>query len=483
MSFYEDVNIANPIAAFGGVNVINETPKVQIKATYGFMDNVESFVSTTAGGTVDTTPAGFECSTGTTVGGFAVIRSKRPIIYRPGQGLLGRISTIFGTPAALSTQQAGMFSVQDSLSFGYDGLDFGILHKFGGAVEIQRLTVTGAAGGSENATVTVNGTGYTVPLTSGTVQHNAYEINVSLNSQIADWTFTQNDDTVEGLAQIDLDLVGAFTFSSATATGTWAELQAGNVSTENWTPQANWDAQPYSGFDPALNNVYQIDTQFLGYGNPAFYIANATTRAFEKVHTVKYLNTTTAETNLKNPSLNVGWVAASLGSTTDITMYGGSAALFTQGKDELLTTPKSISNTKTIGTSELSILTIRDRYIFGGAQSKAEIIPNALTVGNEGNKIAIIRLVKNAVLGNETNYQYVDEQFSVAEFDTAGTTVSNGAELGIIQVAPGGGIELNLREFLGDSALEPGDTLTISAIFLSGAAADIGVSINWLPNI
>lgn len=52
---------------------------------------------------------------------------------------------------------------------------------------------TGAASGSENATIILNDVEYTVPLTTGTTAHNAYEIATYLTANATGWNFFQND--------------------------------------------------------------------------------------------------------------------------------------------------------------------------------------------------------------------------------------------------------------------------------------------------
>lgn len=91
---------------------------------------------------------------------------------------------------------AGAATASDVIAFGYEGAEFGVFYTHNGAVVVYELQVTGAAAGAENATVTINGTGYTVPLTAGTVELNAYEIATSLNAQVPVYNFSQNGDTV-----------------------------------------------------------------------------------------------------------------------------------------------------------------------------------------------------------------------------------------------------------------------------------------------
>jgi hypothetical protein len=480
MSFVENIKIIGPLTAFGRVDVSEDTPKIQFHSVYGIPNTAESF--TQLGGTVGTDAQGFFCSTGTTNSAFAVIRSKNSIIYKPGEGAILTISAIFDTPVADSRQRAGAFSVTDAAMFSYEETgDFGVYYQHSGALEIQTLTITTPAGGGENATITLDGTPYTVALTAGTVQHNAFEITEDLNVQAAGiWQFSQNDDQVIAIALIDEDKIGSFAFSSATAVAAWVETRAGVTSTKTAIIQANWDNQPVFDFDPTFRNVYAIQYQYLGYGDIKFFIAIPGTNAeiFQLVHTVENLNTP-GNLNFSNPSMNAGWLASSEGSTTDVTIHGGSIGYFVQGKNMILSDAQSESNEKTIGTTETNIISIRNRQVFGGKQSKAEIVPFVLSIGHEGNKLLKVRLIRNATLGGEPNWQYVDENASIAEFDTSGTTISGGIEVRATQVRVNGDKELSLTGLI---ALAINETLTVTGRYVSGAAAAVDATLTWKEN-
>lgn len=478
MSNAEVTRIIDPTTAFGRVAVSEDTPIIQISSIYGIPDTVETFEALS--GTTGVDEKGFFCSTGTTLASFAVLRSEKNIIYRAGQGAINEISAIFDTPVAGSIQRAGLFSVTDAAQFSFEGTDFGVFYQHSGAVEIQTLTFTTGASGGENATITIDGTGYTVPLTSGTTQHNAFEATVSLSSQVIGWTFTQNDADVISIAQIDENKVGAFSFSAATAVASWTETRAGATSTKVHITEDNWSSPPDFSLDPTLRNVYRIEYQYLGYGDIKYSVLVPGESRFQEVHTIQNANTV-GNLNFSNPSMNTGWVASSTSSTSDVTIHGGSSGIFVQGKNRILTNTRSEDNEKSIGTTETNIITIRNRQVFGDVQSKAELVPLWLSVGHENNKILTISIVKNAILGGETNYQYVDETHSIAEFDTAGTTITNGEMLGSFKVSANGDKDIDLLSLVNIS-LAPTETITITGQYQSGAGAVVGASITWLQN-
>ena len=192
--------------AFGSLSVSQSRPEVQIEAVYGLRDKTDIETFSATGGSVAAEDTGtgteFKCSTGTSVGAYGIIRSRRSTAYRAGQGMLLRWTARFSEPVALGLQRAGGINAENELSFGYQGTDFGIFKRANGGLEIQTLTVTAGASGSETATITLDGTAYTVSLTSGTAAHNAYEIaNDSDFATGSAWIALQNGDTVTFLAQ------------------------------------------------------------------------------------------------------------------------------------------------------------------------------------------------------------------------------------------------------------------------------------------
>lgn len=483
-----DPNLDNgPLTAFGERLVAQEVPIEQLTFQYGLGDKVETFTATGGAATTNSTSE-VECSTGTSSGGYGVARTKRAMIYRAGQGASCSFTARFTSPVALSLQSAGMFSATDAAMFGYNGTDFGVLYRYGGKLESRSLQITGAAGGSENATVTIDGTGHTIALTTGTVQHNAFEVVTWLNANVTGWLFTANDDTIVMHATAVGPKAGAFTFSSDTATGTFSTILVGVVNTEEWTNQDRWNRNPLtsnfhpSGLDPTKGNVYKIDFRFLGYGGIDFYILDPQTGLWEMVHQVVYANLNTSPI-FDNPSLKGGWVSASLGSTTALKTHGASLLIANQGKRVLREEAHGLDNTKSIGTTLTNIITLRNRIIMGNKPNLTEIDPLLLTVSTESSKITIIEVYKNATIDGEPNFQYVSESDNITEYDTAGTTYtgSDGKLIASTNTVAGAPAVLDLEAL--KVYMIPSDTLTVLAKVTSGAASNITASINWQEDI
>lgn len=465
--------VPNPLTSFGELSVAEPSPIVQIIGQNGFTSKTQVISATTGTSTIENSE--FKVTTGTNAGGFAAILTTRSLAYKPGQGATARFSARFSAGAVNSQQLAGLQSASDGFNFGFVDDEFGVLRRHGGNAIIQELQVTTAATGSESATVTVEGTGHTVPLTAGTVQHNAEEIAESLEAQVVNWDFSAVDDTVVANSVIAQPALGAFAFSSATAVAAWTEIAAGVTPTLDFTAQTDWNFNKIPSLDPTKGNVYQVSFQYLGYGGISFFVEDPATTELVLVHRIMYANSAT-EPSVTNPIFGLGWTAANLGNTTDIVIHGASAGGFIEGEVVATESARSLqNNVLAVGVTETPLLSIRNRNVKGTRRNLSEILPLVASASTDGNKGAIIELVLNGTL-TDAVFQYVDKDNSITEIDTAATAITGGTSIAFI-VPPDGFNNLDLKEL--DSVLLPGDTLTLTGRMPSGAAADILATMIW----
>lgn len=459
---------------FGDRLVSRITPLVQLNGAY----SETSKLGTTLSGTG--TAAGIDsgllyCSSGTTSSGVGAVYSFQLASYHPGQCLIGRYSAIFDTPSASSYQFAGISTALNGFWFGYNGNNFGIVHRKDGAVEIRTLTVTTPAGSNQTATITINGTAYSVPLTIGTAAYNAREIAESLKTQTSLYRFTQNGSTVTIRSIFAAPAAGVWSFSSSTAVASFSTVKNGVTPNDTWYYQANWNGVVPTGFDPTKGNVYQIQMQYLGFGNIHFFIEDSATSKMVRVHTIRYSNNFTTP-SVSVPSFRIGYVAANVGNTTSKTVKGGSCAIFLEG-EELYNKPKSISNTKAgISTTDTNIITIRNRETYTDKVNLVNIKPEKIYGYTDSTKGVVITVLINATLGGTYNYSYVSQNASVAEYDTAATTVTGGTSVATFLLG-NGTTSFDLSDFI--RTLNPSETLTIAARIQSGPASEVGVSVVW----
>ena len=476
------VDLVKPIfskTAFGELSVAQPTPVVQMAANYGIGDKAFSF--TIGAGTVLAEDSLFKCNTTASTGSFASILTNKQLIYRPGQGALARLTALFTTGIVGNQQIAGLITATDSLAFGYQGADFGIFYSHSGKVELQTLTVTAPAGGAENATVTINGTAYIVPLTVGSVQDNAYEIAESLSAQVPMFEFSSNDDTVVTAPVLSGPAIGAYTFTSATATGAFVQDVAGVATTDEFIIQSSWNRDVFASLDPAKGNVYQIRFQYLGFGGISFYIENPVTTEFDLVHVIEYANEHVV-TSVTNPSFRIGWATTNTTNATAIEVSGASVGGFVEGNIVLTEDPRSL-DAEVIGVgsaAQINMITIRNRIVFGVQRNRAPIIAINVTGFTESSKGAILRVIKNATISGDLDYQYIDKDLSITEFTKDNGLVVGGSVIRSVAVSTAG-VEIDLTAL--DVDLLPGDTLTVSMRTISGAASDAAVTISFREDL
>ena len=392
--------------------------------------------------------------------------------FRPGQGEKDLFTARFSEGQAGSEQFAGAINANSGGGWGYNGTEFGILLRFGGAIVIQELTITGSAGGSENATVAIDGTGYTVPLTSGSVQHNAAEIADSLTAQVPLWFFEQIDDQVIVTSLVSAPATGAFTFSSATAVGAFAEVAAGVLPTDLWTPQASWNGEPMPELNPSLINNYKI--QF-GPSVGFFSIFSAVTNEYVLVHTINE-NNTSPGVLIENPTFGHSWYALNRAGTTNVITEGSFAGLYREGKDTITKGTDSIHGEVSTGTTELPIFSIKSRGSINGVINEASAIITAIQVATDSTKPIIATLTIGGTLTG-ANWQYIDENNSTLLLDESATAVTGGKHLSIT------GFEVINSGDL-DSELRRGDIFTLSVNVASGGgAADFSGVITYLEDL
>lgn len=465
-----------PLTAYDELLTSESTPVMQVTAHYGLLDDV---LPVNLGGTTSTANSNFICSTGTGANNVSAIVTAREIQYRAGQGIRCMISALFTQGVANSTQQAGFITSESSFAFGYNGVDFGILHSRDGNLENQELTLTTGASGSENATIDIDGNPYTVPLTPGTTQHNAYEIATYLDANVPGYNFTSVQSVVYALAQLPDFGGGAFTFSSATAVGAWVQIQSGVLATETWINQVDWNGDPVT-IDPTLGNVYQIQAQYLGYGGIFFWVKDPSTSRFVLVHTLHYESTDTVP-SVSNPIFRIGWATRNAGNTTDVQIKGASAGAFTEGMVHYDGRPKGICTANlAVSTSFENVLAFRNRLTFNNEANRAEIIPLFLSLSTDTTKVAVFEILENPTVSGSLVFESYGAN-SLMETAEDNVLITGGDVLTCFDVSATGALLVDIDKVI--EAMLPGVTYSIAAKVTSGAASEMDAALTWKEDL
>lgn len=468
--------------AFGETAVAELTPTIQIQFPYSI--NPAILKTLNNGGTSSIENSMAKMSTGAAANQTAEINTLESIQYHPGQGTLNRFTGLFTTGVAGSEQVIGIGNAEDAIAFGYNGADFGILHRKGGSVVVQELDITTFSTTAENVTVTLDGDTASVPVT---VVTDIYET----AQEIADFDYSgigrgwdahsEGDGKIKFISYDSEVKAGAFTLTATTAVGTFSELVAGVDPTDVWHLQTDWNGDKADGtgvlpiLDPTKGNVYEIRYQWLGFGPIYCYIENPVTGAYIVVHTMRYANANTIP-SLNNPTLPLFMRAQNTSNTTDIIVRSASMAAFTEGK---------VSNThfhrgfdidySKSGTAEVPIFTIHNKDVFFGKRNRIRVKLILLVANANANKSSTIRVRKDSILSG-ASYTDIETSVSVVEVDSSSTVVTNGSrQLGI---GMGRTSEILLDLENKSYILDPGDKFTVT-IQPQNVATEGTISVNW----
>ena len=475
-------NDSNTYSAFGELITSHKTPIVQIANKYQIdpanLNDLELFEAT--GGSADNSGNLFRCQTGTSVGGYGVLRSTETLNYRAGQGVECLFTASFTTGIALSLQFGGMFNISDTLAFGYDGADFSCLHSYGGVAEVQMITVTVTGAGT--CTVTLDGTASSgITVTSSNVQTNAEEIRAGLEADAlaSSWRFEQVDDQVFCISKSVGDKTGTMSISGG-VTANIVEKTTGVSQTDGHIAQSSWNVTtaPFVGFDPTQLNVYKIQFGYLGVANINYSIYNPLTGKFVLVHQIEWANANNT-THVSTPNFKIGWTSASLGASgTNLIVLGASGSIFLEGDEVLKNNTFADSNSVTgVGTTNTAILTIKNRIVYGDRFNLGKAFPISVSVDNDHTKGLIVDLYRDSTVGGTQNYQYEDEFNSIIIVDKTGTTLTTGTLIESFTVEKGSDTIIDLTSL--KTELLPEQTFTIAARTISGTGAIVTGSLTW----
>ena len=477
-----EVAVHGPRLPFGSIDVAELYPIFQHDAVYGIL--ASEIVETNSGGTTTGTSNLFNASTSnTTAGSFATIQSRKRLRYRPGQGVVARFTALFTSGTSNAIQIAGVGSAESGYYFGYNGTSFGILWVTGGVREVQTLTVSAGAGGAETLTIKLDGTEFSVPVTTGSATATA---NTIAAFTFTGWRAEARGSTVVFLANAVGDKTGTFTMSSTgTAAGTFAQTLQGAASTDTWIPQADWNGDKLNGtgasgatIDPTNGNVYQIDIQYLGFGSVAFKVeiaAPGNNADFVTVHTIQNPNTRKAVTT-SQPSFPFTMSAYNTGTANGTcSVKSGSFAGFVSGV-RVLNGPRSsfVNSVTSTTTTFVPLFSVRNDSVYASrANQSVAYLLSISGAARSTNGITTFYLLKNCTLSAGTPNWTQYATGSVFYWDTAATacTFTNDQLLWSSSVSEAGQFAF---DFSDDIELQPGEILTLAVRSVTQTAVCVG---------
>jgi hypothetical protein len=463
--------------SFGETSTAPITPIVQISAQYGKEDDLNIINSGGGGYAIENSL--YKVSSGTNPIGLSSLNAKRQAVYKPGQGLIGRLSAVFDEPKPLTLQAAGLITSEDSLAFGYLGVDFGIIRAFGGVVEAQELTIT--TSGSGTLTLVVNSIGYDIPLTAGTTQHNAWEIAEYFRVNPAEnYLITSNDNTVFFMNRTP-GPQGVFTFTGGGAfVGSFTQVASGVDVSLEFIPQSTWSEDLASWLDPQSGNVYEIKFSYLGFSSIEFYIKNPATNINTLVHIYDYSGK--KDPIVRNPTFRIGWVARNLGSTESVTVSGASAMSANEGvvvNDNQTRAVEALDIT--VGSTLTNLISIRNRFHYGGIINRASIKPTLLSFATDDTRGAIFSIIASPEFDDDMDYRYLDRTNSIVEVAYDNAQITGGRVVASFNVSRNAPLNLASADFA--TVLEPDQVFSVAAKVKTGAGEEMDATVVFLEDL
>lgn len=401
-------SIAGQVSAFGEPLAISPTAVIQLDAIYGTTSDVIQTYNNGTGSSSGSNNQIFRVESGTTQGGYGVLRSKRFMRYRPGQGIVTRFTAAFTQGVAGSLQFAGLANQENRVAFGYDGDRFGVCRSTGGKAHITLLTMTVAPNATQTATITLNGVPYTVTL-GNTSADVAMQTIVNRAGGYSGWLTQQTDGASLWLAPILGPQNGTFSFTSTgNAQATFSTKQVGINQTDYWTYQEDWNIDKMDGsnkidtnpsgmtLDHTKLNVYQINMRWLGAGVISYAMEDQASGTLVYVHKEHYVNQHSTPHTL-NPSFKITYAAYNITSTTNMTVIGASMYGAIEGTifQNELTRGFGLSKSNLAQNQLHHLLTIKN-----------SVVTNGLADANNGNYIlntkeAIVKSLSVSIQGQD----------------------------------------------------------------------------------
>lgn len=476
-------------SAFGELSSAQPTPLVQVQFPY----NINSrLIETRANnGTVTQVTGRVKVSTGAAANQTAMVLTRDALHYAPGQGGLVRFTTVYTTGVTNSTQLHGVGDAGDGYFFGYNGTAFGVLRRTGGRSEIRTLTISTASSDADSITITLDGDTKAVTVTNTANKTlTANEIAAADYSDTGTgWRTFVDDDTVIFVSYDTETHTGTYELTDATsAAGTFAQTVASVAVTDIWVAQTSWSDDKMDGtgpsgmtLDPTKGNVYQIQYQWLGFGQIRFFVEHDTDGEFELVHTIDYANANT-DPSILIPTLPLHMMVRNTSNTSDLVMFSSSMAGFIEGRETKIWPVRhsfAAEDTDVDEVTEQPVASIRNDIVYQSRENRTRIWVRFVEVGTSaGNKPVKIRIDIDSTLTSSA-FAVVDSDDSVVSTDSTATALTGGEDQFTFTLNSGDRqfIDLSSEEFI----LGPGTVFTVSAQqTAAGTNSTVDVSINWV---
>lgn len=489
---------ATAYSAFGEPIAIELSPVLQLDGIYG-LDTRQFETYDFGNGTVSSDPI-MTCTTAGDNNSYGVIRSRRAVRYRPGQGAMCRFTAMFTNPQDGYIQRAGFFTQENALQVGYENGVFGIVRETGGKAHIEKLELTGTpTAGTVSITLydSLPATPLIVEVTIPATPTLNTAARAIAQTSFPGWIVEYSGNTVCFLSRRLGPQGGSVSITNGTGTlaGNFSTAQAGVTQTTYFIPSTDFNLDKLDGtsspqnpsgmlIDPSKLNVYQINFRWLGAGEMRFAVENPNNGDMIFFHHIHYSNAYTLP-HILNPSLKIGYVAANIDSAKSgqiVSTAGASMMGAIEGKIQTTELPSSISMSRSSNMASNNtyyhLISIRNRIIFNNKINSREIILKTISTAVNTTATNPIRII---VFYNEDTsaaaFQSLGSESTVYYSTDNYTITPSVVELFSYTVLDQADRELdNLR-----IVIPPGNEISVFAIAPSGISA-ITSSLTWIED-
>jgi hypothetical protein len=511
---------ATSTSAFGEPVSVPITPVVQLDGLYGIQDrDFESLTANTA--TVVAANNLMEVRTGTGESSLAVLRSRRAVRYRAGQGAMCRFTAKYTTTTQAAGIQAGPqgyfqfagFTIQgQQLGIGFNPANgkFGILRQNGFKAQIESLTLQTGATSAGNVTITLpestGATDYVVPLTDtgGDAALTAAEISEYFQANAltsANWTAEHVDGVVNFVRVFAGPVVGTKAFVDTDSTGTtdtFTTIQTGANGINDWTYQEDWndplDGTGISGIniDARFLNVFQINFRWLGAGIMQFAIENPLSGDIYCFHKEIFTNTLNVP-HFDNPTMKLGYIARHVtGSAgTDVSVCGGSFLGAVEGLIEPTQFPTAIStagsyNPALAKNADHHVLTLHNRIVFNDRINTREVILKNISISGQvpsaKGSLTVTLFYNFDDIPAPAGYTLINSTQSSSYYTDVNGTVTVGTNVPIFKLTiPLPGVQdIDLTDYR--IVIPPNNEVTVVVRATGATISDLGCSLTWIED-
>jgi hypothetical protein len=232
--------------------------------------------------------------------------------------------------------------------------------------------------------------------------------------------------------------------------------------------------------------VYQINFRWLGAGEIRYAVENPTNGDMIHFHHEHYSNRNT-DVHIDNPSLKIGYVAASLGGDgTSIVVEGASMMGAIEGLINTTKLPTAIfadtgSGQNFANNTWHHALTINNNVVFRGKINTREIILKNINAAFSGTGPVTVALILNPTgVADTREFNSINEYSSVSTSNTTSVVTLGDQRLMYIFDVEAGGSGTQVLEDL-RIAIPPGNEVTV-LIRSSATITRTAISMSWVED-